>query len=89
MGVANTRHRPLMAGIGVSDSVGTQGTLTGLATRRSDGKRVLVTCLHVMAGSVQTMGRLTGAWLRDAPAHFIPLIPLPATAAEKAVISGG
>ena len=61
MGAANTRHRPLTAGIGVSDSDGTQGTLTGLATRRSDGKKVLVTNLHVMAGSVHTIGRLAGA----------------------------
>ena len=30
------------------------GTLTGLATRNSDNKKVLVTCLHVMTGSVQT-----------------------------------
>ena len=30
------------------------GTLTGLATRDSDGRKVLVTNLHVMTGSIGT-----------------------------------
>ena len=47
MGVTNTFHRPLTAGIGISASDGSSATLTGLATRRADGKRVLVTNLHV------------------------------------------
>ena len=47
MGATNTRHRPLVAGIEISASDGDVGTLTGLATRDSDGKNVLVTCLHV------------------------------------------
>ena len=44
------RHRPLLAGTKVhSSAVPLPGTLTGLATRYADGKRVLVTNLHVMA----------------------------------------
>ena len=43
-------HRPLMAGISIiGHPNGGEGTLTGLA-RNSDGKKVLVTCLHVMTG---------------------------------------
>ena len=51
MGNANLLHRPLVAGIriasgrtrqtGTLESI-TQGTLTGLATRNSDNKKVLV-----------------------------------------------
>ena len=51
MGVTNTFHRPLTAGIGISASDGSSATLTGLATRRADGKRVLVTNRHLMATS--------------------------------------
>ena len=51
-------HRPLMAGIKIDSKYGKKhnvrhiegGTLTGLATRLSDFKSMLVTCLHVMAG---------------------------------------
>ena len=51
-------HRPLASGIrirsGKKKGNGLEtiegGTLTGLATRNSDGKKVLVTNLHVMAG---------------------------------------
>ena len=46
----NESHRPLLAGLKITSSVGHSGTLTGLATRRADGKRVLVTCLHVVTG---------------------------------------
>ena len=48
MGLSNTRHRPLVAGVEISASDGNSGTLTGLATRDSDGKKVLVTraCSH-------------------------------------------
>ena len=64
MGATNTEHRPLVSGIWVwsgkkdeeenrIESI-TRGTLTGLATRNSDGKKFLVTCLHVMTGSAQT-----------------------------------
>ena len=60
MSELTTFHRPLLGGVQVESAV--FGTLTGLATRRSDGKRVLVTNLHVMAGSVHTIGRLTGTW---------------------------
>ena len=61
-------HRPLVSGIHVKSgiyeirrgvhavwSVGA-GTLTGLATRNSDGKKVLVTNLHVMAGRSDSGG---------------------------------
>ena len=50
MGDTTSFHRPLVAGIGIRASDGTAGTLTGLATRNSDGKKVLVTNLHVVAG---------------------------------------
>ena len=50
-------HRPLVSGIQVKSGTGSSsirtvgaGTLTGLATRNSDGKKMLVTNLHVMAG---------------------------------------
>ena len=43
----NESHRPLLAGLKITSSVGHSGTLTGLATRYEDGKRVLVTNLHV------------------------------------------
>ena len=50
MGRAREKHRPLLSGIGVKSSAhDSHGTLTGLATRDTDGKRVLVTCRHVMA----------------------------------------
>ena len=49
-------HRPLWSGLRIQS--GTQGkyaigregagTLTGLATRKSDGKKMLVTNMHVM-----------------------------------------
>ena len=48
MGRAREKHRPLLSGIGVKSSAhDSHGTLTGLATRYEDGKRVLVTCRHV------------------------------------------
>ena len=68
MGDRNTYHRPVMAGIKIATKnrgcpeKNSEGTLTGVATRLSDNKTVLVTNLHVMTGSVQTIGRLTGAW---------------------------
>ena len=55
---SNNEHRPLRAGLWIrtakpNDSGGQDvidnGTLTGLATRNSDNKNVLVTCRHVMA----------------------------------------
>ncbi len=62
MGVTRAYHRPLVSGIMVisAKKVGKMiqniggGTLTGLATRNSDGKKMLVTNLHVMTSSVQT-----------------------------------
>ena len=50
--------RPLVSGLGIRSYTGTpgrlshvgRGTLTGVATRNSDCKKVLVTALHVMAG---------------------------------------
>ncbi len=57
MGERTGYHRPLMAGIAIKGrEPDEQGTLTGIATRISNGVRqkVLVTCLHVLAG-----GRLT------------------------------
>lgn len=59
MGATNTFHRPLVSGIRIesvkevdnSPQVIALGTLTGLATRNSDGKKALVTNLHVMAGT--------------------------------------
>lgn len=52
------RHTPLLSGLAISSQIGPWnsprraggGTLTGLARRNSDGKKMLVTCLHVMAG---------------------------------------
>ena len=50
-------HRPLLSGLRITNRIGATilryagaGTLTGLATRK-DGKKVLVTNMHVMAGS--------------------------------------
>ncbi len=51
-------HRPLLSGIRIQSgtegkyAIGLDGagTLTGLATRNSDGRKMLVTNLHVMAG---------------------------------------
>ena len=54
MGDTTSFHRPLVAGIGIRASDGTAGTLTGLATRNSDGKKVLVTNLHVVAGVIDS-----------------------------------
>ena len=59
MGRPRFHHRPLVSGIRIKStrSGGGQhryletGTLTGLATRNSDGRKVLVTNLHVMAGT--------------------------------------
>ena len=51
MGAIRPRHRPLLAGIGIKASDGSYGTLTGLATRNSDGEKVLVTNLHVVSTS--------------------------------------
>ena len=59
MGATNTEHRPLLSGIRIESAKKVQsqpqfigpGTLTGLATRNSDGKKFLVTNLHVMTGS--------------------------------------
>ncbi len=53
MGDSDLIHRPLMAGIEIKTRTpghrerNDSGTLTGLATRNTDGKRVLVTNLHV------------------------------------------
>lgn len=53
------RHRPLLSGLKIDalskNDDGTytrvnRGTLTGLATRKSDGKKVLVTCPHKRLG---------------------------------------
>ncbi len=62
MGRTTEYHRPLVSGIGVVSArrVNNQlqtitiGTLTGLATRNSDGKKMLVTNSHVMTGDIQT-----------------------------------
>ena len=52
MGNPTEMHRPLLAGIRVKSSTHEgHGTLTGLATRYEDGKRVLVTNLHVLTGA--------------------------------------
>ena len=67
MGATNTHHRPLVSGIRIVSAkmLGStlqsisRGTLTGLATRNSDGKKVLVTNLHVMIGGSGPM-RPTG-----------------------------
>ena len=53
----NTTHRPLIGGIqivsarleGSTPDPISSGTLTALATRKSDQQKVLVTCLHVMS----------------------------------------
>ena len=58
MGRTNTHHRPLVSGLRIASGkeVGDRlqhidaGTLTGLAIRSSDGKKMLVTNLHVMTG---------------------------------------
>ena len=62
MGATSAYHRPLVSGIRVVNvkrdenegilSSGV-GTLTGLATRNSDGRKVLVTNLHVITGRIQ------------------------------------
>ena len=61
MGSSTEEHRPLMAGLRIhrgSTVVGVDfpgnyfGTLTGLATRHSDRRPVLVTNLHIMARDV-------------------------------------
>ena len=52
------RHRPLLSGIRILSgtegryAIGQDGagTLTGLATRNSDGRKMLGTNMHVMAG---------------------------------------
>ncbi|MCY3542781.1 MAG: hypothetical protein OXH22_01865 [Chloroflexi bacterium] len=51
------KHRPLLSGLRIMSRIGEintllvgSGTFTGLATRNSDGKKVLVTNLHVLAG---------------------------------------
>ena len=62
MGETSDHHRPLTSGIRIQSArtVGGQtehidsGTLTGPATRNSDGKKVLVTCLHVVTGRIGT-----------------------------------
>ena len=66
MGVPNTNHRPLVSGIRIEGGklmggwlryIG-GGTLTGLAAHDSNGKRVLVTNLHVVSingGTVHEM----------------------------------
>ena len=62
MGVPSTFHRPLVSGIEIQSGKEVDGqlqytdsgTLTGLATRNSNDTKVLVTCLHVMTGIVQT-----------------------------------
>ena len=57
MGATRSYHRPLVSGIQIKSGTGSSsirtvgaGTLTGLATRNSDGKKMLVTNMHVMAG---------------------------------------
>ncbi len=55
---ARDKHRPLRSGLRIESWAGTRyvpryveaGTLRGLATRDSNGRSVLVTNLHVMAG---------------------------------------
>ena len=48
MGNRTGFHRPLLSGIRIKSPGNGAGTLTGLATRNSDGKKVLVTNLHLM-----------------------------------------
>ena len=63
MRATNTFHRPLVSGIRIesvkevdnSPQVIALGTLTGLATRNSDGKKMLVTNMHVMANKARGM----------------------------------
>ncbi len=63
MGLVNSKHRPMLSGVGINSrgplpglapgdrrDLGS-GTFTGVATRRSDGKQMLVTNLHVLAGA--------------------------------------
>ncbi len=61
MAHASRYHRPLMSGVKIITNrrigdgtigISAGGTLTGLARRNSDNEKVLVTCLHVMTGSV-------------------------------------
>ena len=60
MGETNTEHRPLVSGIRIASGKRVEGqlepieagTLTGLAIRNSDGKKFLVTNLHVMTGGI-------------------------------------
>ena len=66
MGNRTERHRPLLAGLKITSSdQGGSGTLTGLATRYADGKRVLVTNLHVMARNVLNPSRTTEMYQVD------------------------
>ena len=75
MGTTDTHHSTLVSGLLALSGrkVGNQiqpissGTLTGVATRNSDGKKVLATCLHIVstkgwaAGiSTTTLGPVTG-----------------------------
>ncbi len=61
MGDRNTYHRPVMAGIKITTKTrgcpdkNLDGTLTGVATRRSDNKPVLVTNLHVVSVGTWTV----------------------------------
>ena len=57
MGEPRDYHRPLVSGIQIESGTGSfsirtvgAGTLTGLATRNSDGKKMLVANLHAIAG---------------------------------------
>ena len=55
----NKSHRPLLSGIWVTSAKMVDGvlkpiqsgTLTAVATRNSDNKKVLVTCKHVLTGN--------------------------------------
>ena len=52
-------HRPIIGGIEITSARGrsprperiNSGTLTGIATRKSDNQKVLFTCLHVLTGA--------------------------------------
>ncbi len=54
-------HRPIIGGIEITSARGTSprperinsGTLTGIATRKSDNQKVLFTCLHVLTGGIE------------------------------------
>ena len=56
MGSRKSNHRPLVSAIAILNAKTEKGrieitgsrTLTGLARRKSDKKKVLVTCLHVV-----------------------------------------